>query len=276
MISCSAKLLPKQRFSFAQRSLIFKGFIMLLRSTLGCLLILALAHSAQAAPKAYNSSQTNGSGGDFISTATNICPPVRTTPGILQGRTLLSDNGAGTITLEEFDIELSTFIDLGPDVLTITFGPGAFIFIDATQTQAARGHVSNTSGVGAHGPSSTAPLATAEWGIVSGFTVTGRTFCISSPVTICNNGPGPHGSTAPPTINSDTYDLGTWSFDAEGDYQIDTPYIQGTNNGGLSNQRYGIRGTFQGASLPALPLIAFGALALSLAAIGGRALLGRK
>jgi len=53
-------------------------------------------------------------------------------------------------------------------------------------------------------------------------------------------------------------------------------YIQRTSNGGLQNSRWNMRGAFVGSGLPALPLVGFGALALSLAVIGGRALVGKK
>ena len=53
-------------------------------------------------------------------------------------------------------------------------------------------------------------------------------------------------------------------------------HITRTSNGGLTNNGGKHRGDFVGASLPALPLFGFGALALSLAVIGGRALLGKK
>ena len=95
-------------------------------------------------------------------------------------------------------------------------------------------------------------------------------------MTICNGAGFAHGQTVTPVLPSDTYNMGTWNFDAAGDYTSDTPYIQRTSNGGLPNRRYDPRGAFQGASLPALPLVGFGALALSLAVIGGRAVLGKK
>ena len=76
-------------------------------------------------------------------------------------------------------------------------------------------------------------------------------------------------------LASDTYDLGTWNFDAVG-YEAAQRHITRTSNGGLTNNGGNYRGAFVGASLPALPLVGFGALALSLAVIGGRSLLGKK
>ena len=75
--------------------------------------------------------------------------------------------------------------------------------------------------------------------------------------------------------NENRYADGNPDRDADRYSDVDA-YIQRTSNGGLQNSRYDMRGMFVGASLPALPLVGFGALAVSLAVIGGRALLGRK
>jgi hypothetical protein len=241
--------------------------------------ILVLAGSAQAATKLYNSLPANGEAGDGKRISINICPPITVTPDSLGGYKRISDDGLGTVTLEEFvQCCAGTGItDLTPDILTPVFGPGAFIFIDNSSTRSMiNPQTSNTSGVGAHGPSGTAPGESAEWGIVTGFVVTGALFCVSSPTGICNENGFSHGATIPPTLASDTYDLGTWNFDSVGDLEAESYIIVRTSNGGLSNNHELHQGAFQGASLPALPLVGFGALALSLAAIGGRALLARK
>jgi hypothetical protein len=253
------------------------------------LVAVGLAGSAQAARKVYDSSTENGVPGDFFNIAVNLCPPVQFSPGIIQGHVRLLDDGLGTVTMDTLDIQLQTPIDLGPDQLVITFGPGAFIFIESATTSISTavgagyndlpdgvGHPSNTSGVGAHGPSGTAPGETTEWGLVTGWVQTGFQFCLSSPVTICNGAGFGHGQSVFPVLPSNTYDLGTWNFDSVGNYSGDTPYVQRTSNGGLQNSKYDLRGAFVGASLPALPLVGFGALALSLAVIGGRAALGKK
>ena len=168
--------------------------------------------------------------------------------------------------------------DLGPDELTSIFGPGAFIFlVNQSTSNITTPQVSNVTGVGGHGPSSTAPGSTTEWGIVSSYQITGLVYCISSPVAICNNAGFSHGITARRTLASDTYDLGTWVFDATtGDFEAAQPHITRTSNGGLTNNGSKLRGQFVGASLPALPLFGFAALALSLAVIGGRSLLGKR
>jgi len=238
---------------------------------------LLVSSSAQAVVKAYDQSETNGLPGDFLNTATNLCPPAQTTPGTLQGATTLDDSTAGTVTITDLDVVQEVQIDLGPDQLVVTFGPGAFIFIDSASTTTIAGtHESNTSGIGAHGPSGTDPGETSEWGIVSGWDQLGTQFCLSSPVAICNGAGFAHGATILPVMPSNTYDLGTWNFDTSGNYSTAAAFIQRTSNGGLQNSRWALRGAFVGAALPALPLVGFGALALSLAVIGGRAVIGKK
>jgi hypothetical protein len=111
---------------------------------------------------------------------------------------------------------------------------------------------------------------------VSGWQVTGFSFCLSSPTLICNQNVTPHGSTAPANLFSNTYDLGTWNFDSAGDMEGANPYIQVTANGGITNNRIELRGALHGASLPALPLAGFGALACALLVVAGRALRGAR
>jgi hypothetical protein len=239
---------------------------------------LLLAGSAQAAVKFYDASMENGTPGDTRVNTNNLCPPTQTTPGILEGRYMLTDDGLGTVTME-FSLEIDNLLDLSAESgqLISLFGPGAFIFSlsGATRTISPPA-VSNTTGVGAHGPSSTSPGSSTEWGLISGWAITGFVFCLSSPTTICTDNVAPHGSTAGPVLNSATYDLGTWNFDSAGDMQAANWFINTTNNGGLTNSEQLIRGAFHGASLPALPLIGFGALACALLVIGGRALRGSR
>ena len=251
---------------------------MRMRLVIAIAMIFSFAGSANAAVKVYDSSANNGITSDFLNWATNLCPPQQTSPGILQGFAKMTDDGAGTVTLSDHEVHITTLIDLGPDQLTTTFGPGAFIFIDAKTTASPNpNQVSTTTGVGAHGPSSTTPGQSVEWGLTNGWSATGGQFCVSSPVTVCNGAAFQHGQTIQPQKPSATYNLGTWAFDATtGDYAITAPYIERTSNGGLQNSQYDMKGAFVGSALPALPLIGFGALALSLAVIGGRSLIGKK
>ncbi len=224
---------------------------------------LVFAASAHAELKVYNSTPPNGLPGDSIRHAINLCPPVVTTLGRLGGQANLVDDGSGTVTLEVMRIQTKQVDDLGPDLLVPIFGPAAFIFIDdRTTTEIGAPHV---------GAGDSAPGGQITWGVISGW-VGSRTFiCLSSPVGICGCGidpcPGP-----PPFPPSATYDLGTWNFDAVGDYQAQQPYILRTSNGGIVNTQSDLRGVFVGASLPALPLVGLGALAACLAVAGSRRL----
>ena len=250
---------------------------MLFRSLLTAAFLVAFAGTSQAAVKSYDASPENGTPGDNRAITIRVCPPITTQPASLFGFNIIDDGGAGTVTLLEANQQDKRLVDLGPDRLTPIFGPGAFIFIDFALTRKTPvGNVSNTSGVGGHGPSGTAPGETVEWGVVSGWEITGFAFCVSSPVTICNQNGFSHGATIGQILPSETYDLGTWNFDAIGDMEAATWYLGRTSNGGLLNFQALPRGAFHGASLPALPLVGFGALAVSLAVIGGRALMNKK
>jgi hypothetical protein len=246
-----------------------------LRSLLCLAFFVSLAAPGSAAVKFYNSDRDNGEPGDAVRDSVD---PVSTdpSPDILQGFHRITDDGLGTVTLNETLVTNDDTTDVGPEQLTGIFGPGSFVFIlQGNTTTLSAAAISNTSNIGSHGPSGTAPGESAEWGVLSGWTITGADFCVSSPVTICNQANFTHGATVPSILPSTTYDLGTWSFDAVGDLEA-AAYVHRTTNGGLTNVRYTIQGRFQGASLPALPLVGFGALLVGLLTVGTRALLGSR
>ena len=234
-----------------------------LRLALG-IAALVVAASAQADLKAYDSSKTNGLPGDLIRHAINLCPPIAVTPSRLEGRAFIEDGGSGAPTLSALMIEQHAITDLGPDLLVPIFGPGAFLFI--------AGHTTLDIDAPHVGTGDSAPGGEITWGVVSGWVGTSAIFCAASPVDLCFQGGGfplPPPPGAPPSA---TYDLGTWNFDAVGDYQAQQPYIFRTSNGGLSNTQYDLRGVFVGSSLPALPLVALAVLAACLAVAGARRL----
>ena len=246
------------------------------RSMLLALTLFAVTSSAHAAVKSYDATANNGTPNDsFAFTITS--PTLRTTIGDPTGVTELNDDGAGTVTLNGISLSNNNMTDLGEDVLGPALGPGAFIFVNRNERRfVALSQPSNSSGVGTHGPSSTAPGSSVEWGVVSGWQATGGTFCISSPPTVCNTNGFAHGGTAPTALRSVTYDLGTWNFDAQGSYLAERPYIEGTAGGGLSNTQIQLRGAFVGVSLPALPVAGFAALGVALAVMGVRSLGARR
>jgi len=232
-------------------------------AALAMLLVLSSAGSALAEVKAYTGDINKG---DFLLYASTLCPPIQTTPGIFGGGYVLTDDATGTVTLNSFATITSTTI---PVDTTFAFGPGSFIFVSAQQTTSATPDQVSAAG------SSTAPSGSVGWGVLTGFSLTGGTFCLSSPTDTCTNSGRVHGVTVPPTPGSPTYDLGTWNFDANGDFEAE-PYIAGTGAGGTSNNQNELRGALQGPALPVLPLAGFGALGVALLTLGVRSVRKQK
>ena len=229
--------------------------------------VLGLALPASAVVKVYDATPPHGTGGDELQFSTTLCPPIQTTSGNAQGSYKINDTGSGTVTMTVFDLQRVTKAEFDA---TAIFGPGAFVFVDAVS------FISATPNQTA--PGSTAPGGTVDWGVLGGFLSTGVGFCVSSPQTICTAGAQlPHGATTPLSpITSPTFDLGTWAFDAEGDFEATAPYVWGTFNGGTGNRQSLLRGTFVGGGIPALPLVGLGAVALGLLVAGTRATLRKK
>jgi len=236
----------------------------MLRKFMFVAIALSLAPAAMAEVKVYNSNSPASAGGTRIGVFSNLCPTTQTTPGALRGQATLTDDGLGTVTMTELVVTQPALINIDT---TGAFGPGAFIFIE--------GNVTSTPTQGQTGTGSTAPAGSVSWGIISGWSVTGATFCTSSPGSTCTDNGFALNITVEPDQPSTTYDMGTWSFDAAGDYTA-PPYVQRTSNGGIANTQWELRGTFTGAALPALPLVGFGALAIGLAVVGGRSLMRKK
>jgi hypothetical protein len=229
---------------------------------------MGLVQPAEAAIRVYDASERGGTPGDERRVSLGLCPPVETTFGSLEGSTRLADEGLGTVTLVSLHDVSNNRVDVGPDALTALFGPGAFVFLDVAVTRfVAQPQTSNASGIGTHGPSGTAPGGSVEWGVLSGWQITGTTYCVASPAAVCDENGFAHGVTLTAILPSTTYDLGSWSFDVEGDYEAVSWYVRVTSNGGLSNSQERLRGAFVGASLPALPLAGFAALAAGLVVV---------
>jgi len=239
--------------------------------------VLSLAGSAQAVVKFYSSDPDNGTPGNTTRISINLCPPFISTPDAVGGYTKLTDDEAGTVELTDWVLCCagSGITDISGDILIPIFGPGAFIFVDSNGTTSISAPASSGAGAGT-ATASTAPGGAIAWGVVSGFITTGVNFCVSSPAEICNTNGLAHGMTIGNILPSTTYNLGTWNFTAVGDIEATQQYITRTTNGGLSNNGNVIQAALHGSAIPALPLVGFAALALSLAAIGGRALLGKK
>ena len=233
-------------------------------------LMVAFATPSLATVKVYSADPNNGNPGDGIAYTTTLCPAIKVTPGVIQGRHELTDTGGGTVSMTGFNLTDVVYTNIQPPDLDGVFGPGAFVFVTASASNGNSALPQSAAG-------STAPGGSVAWGVISGFNNTGIAFCISSPQTICTEGAMvPHGITGPlGPINSPTYDLGTWSFDDEGDMTA-SQYINRTNNGGTSNGQRLIRGAYVGAEVPALPLVGMGALALGFLVAGTRSVMRKK
>jgi hypothetical protein len=232
--------------------------------------LVALASPALATVKVYDASTDNGTPGTQLAYSTTLCPPISVRPGRLTGNHTLEDTSGGTVSINNFSLTEFVMTNYVPPTLDAVFGPGSFVFITASPTI-------NNNSLPQTGAGSTAPSSSVAWGIISGFTNTGIAFCIASPQTICTGGAMvAHGVTTPlGAINSTTYDLGTWSFDAVGDLSA-SQYISRTSNGGTANGQRLITGAYVGSSIPALPLIGAGALALGLVVAGTRTVMRKK
>jgi len=234
-------------------------------SVLAAAAVIVGATTAGADVKVYNATPPGGTPGDQFRIASVACPTTLPTPGSLLGESRIADTGTGTVTLSELEINnvLETIADF-----TAIFGPGAFLFFDQDVTE--------SPAPGQTGLGSTAKgTGAVSWGVLSGWSITGGTFCVTSPTTTCNNNGFLHGQTVPGFLPSPTYDLGTWSFDSQGDYEA-SPYIQATRLGGQSNRTYELRARFVGAGIPALPAVGIAALAGGLAIAGLRQLARRR
>ena len=226
-----------------------------------------LPTAASAVLKAYDSAPAGGS--DFILRSPNLSPSVQGSPGLLTFlEVVVDDDTAGTVDVNEF---LLGNVASTTTNLTGFAGPGSFIFTRSVNTYSP----SDTNFLGGVS-GDTSPVGTGiDWGLLTGWSSSGGFFCNSSPPFVCTFAGRAEDMTIPGFIPSSTYDIGTWSFDASGDF-LATPYINQTTNGGVSNSMWLLRGKLFGATLPALPLLGFGALAVSLLVIGGRAALKGK
>ena len=241
---------------------------MKLRTLVLALFIAAVAMPALATVRVFTATPPSSPGGDQKGEAESGQGGAGQ-PGSLQGQFEVTDTGGGAPTLSGFEMHAITQVDF-PNITV--FGPGGYVFIDATPTI-------ELTALPYTGTGSAAAGGSVAWGLISGWKTTGKGFCKSSPVTICSTGALlAHGMTSalqPP--GSNTYDLGTWDFStATGDLEARNFYINLTNNGGTSNRQRLIRGTLQGTTLPALPLVGAGALALGLLVAGTRSVMRKK
>jgi hypothetical protein len=240
--------------------------------------LLLVPSVSQAALKAYKSgglpdkdsvvgnfdeSPLFGTSNFFILRTVNLSPTVQPTngsPDFLE--VVLDDPDTGQVSIV-------TMLH-GGDTNTTTNvtgfgGPGSFIFIRSS------GRISPVPGQTGAG-STTSSI---DWGVLTGWSSTGGEFCNSSPPFICTFAARLEDMTNPVKVRSSTFDIGTWTFDSTGDFDA-TGYVVSTFNPGTTNTQNFLDGKLFGTTLPALPIVGFGALALGLLVVGGRSLMRRK
>lgn len=142
---------------------------------------------------------------------------------------------------------------------------GGFIFI---RQRSSAGPAPDQSGTG-----STA--SSINWGNVTGWTLTGGTFCHAIPSYICNLAARVELETVPPPLNSTNYDFGTWTFHGTG-FSLGE-YISRTSTDATGNSQVVFRGSLRAdGTVPALPLLGIGAVGISVIAMGAASARRRK
>ena len=137
---------------------------------------------------------------------------------------------------------------------------GGFIWFNQEATQ---GPGNNQTGTG-----STA--SSIVWGDVTGWTITGGTFCHAVPSYICSMADAAESDTLDAFLNSTHYDIGTWTFHGTG--FVATPFVQRTATSvpwKPGNLQWFMRGSnAQDGTVPALPLLGIGVVGVSVFAMG--------
>jgi hypothetical protein len=193
----------------------------------------------------------------------NLSPSVQPTPGNPDFfEVVLDDPAGGVVSIVNWEFGGDTN---GTTNLTGFAGPAGFIFIRSTSRI---GLVPGQTGAG----STTSSI---DWGVLTGWSSTGGEFCNSSPPFVCTFAAFQEDMTIPAVVNSSTYDIGTWTFDSTGDFDA-TRYVTATHNPATTNILSFLDGKLFGTTLPALPIVGFGALALGLLVVGGRSLMRGK
>ncbi len=110
--------------------------------------------------------------------------------------------------------------------------------------------------------------STIDWGTLSDWTLTGGTYCRAVPTYLCGYASALNLGTVDSEVYSDEYDLGTWTFHGTG--FTGNGYIYRTAvEGGLGNLLWFLRGAkVKDGTVPALPLLGVGAVAVGVFALG--------
>jgi hypothetical protein len=113
------------------------------------------------------------------------------------------------------------------------------------------------------------------WGNLTGWTITGGTYCHAVPSYICDYAVAEEQATVTPDFLSNNYDIGTWTFHGTG--FLDVGYINRTGKTGLGNLQWFLIGIDKNdGTVPALPLLGIGAVGVSVFAMGVASIRRRK
>jgi hypothetical protein len=229
---------------------------------LAALLLFAAAHSSEAALKRYRLYTVN------ITDSPNQSPNPNNTlpggPGLPDDAAIVDTNGPSPILRKlQFRSDNTTTINV-PGLTTTIFisnlfweGPDA---PDLRRSNGVPDAFFTGTGSAANG-------STLRWGSVTGWSITGQSWCNSNPAVICTLAMLLDEATIDPRFNSGFYDLGTWSFHGTGFTSIPWVHSYFTNSFG-NNQRWLRGGIAETFSVPALPLLGLAVLGTSIAVAG--------
>jgi hypothetical protein len=112
---------------------------------------------------------------------------------------------------------------------------------------------------------------TIAWGLVTGWTITGGTWCNSDWPYLCTFAVGGVLTTIDPPLHSPFYDLGTWVFHGTGFTSV--PFVHQKSpatNMTVGNWQYPLRGRLAAGLVPAVPVLGVAVLGAGLLVAGAR------
>lgn len=171
--------------------------------------------------------------------------------------------GRGAAVIERAEPRLLKLLIVA-DVATTTFVStfNGFIWFSNRNLQGPRG----TFGAATSTLDPLTNVGTVTWPVLTGWTVTGATFCNADPSFICSLAVASQLVSVDPALRSGFYDLGPWEFHGTGFQQSPFVFLTATIPG---NVQIFLRGVLEpNAAVPALPLLGLAALGASLLAMG--------
>lgn len=182
-------------------------------------------------------------------------PQINIQPGQGIGTAVVdNDGGSGNPLLKKLAL-----IGAGAGQTVDLPGLSGFIYL---KTRSKSGPAPNQTGTG--------DVSSAiDWGIVTGWTITGGSFCNSVPATICDRAMIQDDETVPPALISNRFDLHEWTFHGTGFTSI--PFLSFTSNNGVTfgNTQTWLRGPLsQDGTVPALPLLGIAIVGMSVVTLG--------